>query len=147
VIAEPLLGEASVEGRRFGALARRIATTGRPIRRPAVVVAGGEPTVTVRGRGKGGRAQEFALAAARGIAGLHGVWIAALGTDGTDGPTEAAGAVVDGSTVDRAGRIGVDLSRALRRNDSHGFFRKTGGHIVTGPTGTNVNDLYLILFL
>jgi len=147
VATEPLLGEARVEGRRFGTLARRIATTGRPIRRPALVIAGGEPTVTVRGSGKGGRAQEFALTAARGIAGLHRVWIAALGTDGTDGPTEVAGAVVDGSTVDRASRIGVDLSRVLRRNDSYGFFRQTGGHIVTGPTGTNVNDLYVILAL
>ena len=147
VATEPLLGEARVEGRRFGALARRIAATGTPIRRPALIVAGGEPTVTVRGPGTGGRAQEFALAAARGIAGLPKVWIAAIGTDGTDGPTEVAGAVVDGSTVDRARRIGVDLNRALRRNDSYDFFRQTGGHIVTGPTGTNVNDLYLILAL
>jgi glycerate-2-kinase len=110
-------------------------------------VAGGETTVTVTGKGKGGRAQEFAAAAAREIAGLKNVWIAAIGTDGTDGPTDAAGAVVDGNTVAQAQRLGVDLGRALQQNNTYPVLKRLNSHIVTGPTGTNVNDLYLLLVL
>jgi glycerate-2-kinase len=121
--------------------------TGRPIRRPACIIAGGELTVTVQGKGRGGRAQEFALAAARELAGLPSVWIAGFGTDGSDGPTDAAGAVVDGQTFARAVRLRVDPMQALDRNDAYHFFKAVGGHIQTGPTGTNVNDLYLLLVL
>ena len=131
----------------FGAMAREIAARGRPIQRPCCVIAGGEPTVTIRGEGKGGRAQEFALAAAGEIAGLSNVWVAGFATDGTDGPTSVAGAVVDGQTVARARRGKLNLSRALQDNDAYPFFEKLHGHIVTGPTGTNVNDLYLLLAL
>jgi len=99
----------------------------------------------VRGRGLGGRAQEFALAAAREIAGLPDVWLAGLGTDGTDGPTEVAGAIVGGRTAALAARAGLDPTELLLENDSHRFFEKLGGHLVTGPTGTNVNDLYLLI--
>ncbi len=108
---------------------------------------GGETTVTVRGEGQGGRAQEFALAAALEIAGLSKVWVAGFATDGTDGPKPVAGAVVDGETAARAARCRLDLVRALQENDAYPVFRKLKAHIVTGPTGTNVNDLYLLLVL
>lgn len=142
-----ITGEAREAGKRFGKLARSVVETGDPIRRPCCIVAGGETTVRVAGTGKGGRAQEFAVAAAREIAGLGNVWIAAVGTDGTDGPTDAAGAVVDGKTVHKAKKLGVDLDRALRRNDSYPALKRLRSLIVTGPTGTNVNDLYLLLVL
>jgi len=103
--------------------------------------------VTIRGQGKGGRAQEFALAAALEIAGLPDVWVAGFATDGTDGPTSVAGAVVDGETTARARRAKLDLLGALQGNDAYPFFKKLRSHIVTGPTGTNVNDLYLLLAL
>lgn len=147
ILSSTLTGEATEAAKVFGAIAREIASTGRPVARPACLIAGGELTVTVRGHGTGGRAQEMALAAAIEIAGLPDVWVAAFGTDGTDGPTDAAGAVVDGETVARAARAGLDPRRALRRNDSYPFFKKLDGHIFSGPTGTNVNDLYVLIAL
>jgi glycerate 2-kinase len=147
VLTTFLQGEAREAAKWFGALAREIVATARPARRPACTIAGGELTVTVRGTGRGGRAQEFALAAAREIAGLRHVWIAGFGTDGTDGPTDAAGAVVDGQTLARAARLHVDPVDALDRNDAYHFFKTVGGHIRTGPTGTNVNDLYVLIVL
>jgi glycerate-2-kinase len=128
----------------MGALARSILTRQHPVPRPFCVVAGGETTVTVKGEGQGGRAQEFALAAARVIAGLQQVYVAAFATDGTDGPTDAAGALVSGDTERRARRIGIDLKAALARNDSYHALKRLDCHIMTGPTGTNVNDLYLL---
>lgn len=107
----------------------------------------GETTVTMRGQGQGGRAQEFALAAALEIAGLPKVWVAGFATDGTDGPTPVAGAVVNGETVARAERGKLDLIGALQANDAYPVFKKLNGHIMTGPTGTNVNDLYVLLAL
>lgn len=147
LLTTSLTGEAKEAAKLFGAVGREIASTGRPVPRPACVLAGGELTVTVRGRGQGGRAQEFALAAAGEIAGLAGIWVAGFGTDGTDGPTDAAGAVVDGQTVERARRVGLDPAAMLERNDAYAFFKQVGGQITTGPTGTNVNDLYLLLAL
>ena len=142
-----LTGEAREAGRRFGVLARNIVREGKPLRRPCCVVAGGETTVTVTGKGTGGRAQEFAAAAALEIAGLAKVWVVAIGTDGTDGPTDAAGAVVDGDTVARAQRISVDLKGALKRHNTYPALKRLHQLIITGPTGTNVNDLYLLLVL
>jgi glycerate-2-kinase len=142
-----LTGEAHPTGARFGGMAREILERGEPVRRPCCILAGGETTVTVRGNGTGGRAQEFAVAAAKKIAGLKNVWVAAFGTDGTDGPTDVAGAVVDGETKDRARHMGVDLDAALKQNDTYPVLRKLRAHIKTGPTGTNVNDLYLLLVL
>ena len=142
-----LNGEARDEGQRFGALARNIVQVGKPLQRPCCVIAGGETTVTVTGTGTGGRAQEFAAAAALEIAGLTKVWVVAIGTDGTDGPTDAAGAVVDGSTVARAQRLSVDLKGALQRHNTYPALKRLDQLIVTGPTGTNVNDLYLLLIL
>jgi glycerate-2-kinase len=108
------------------------------------LLAGGETTVTVRGRGRGGRAQELALAAALELAGDRCVALLAAGTDGSDGPTAAAGAHADGETLARGAAAGVDARAALADNDSHGFFVREGGCFVTGPTGTNVMDLVLV---
>ena len=142
-----LSGEARVMGAKFGALARSILSKGKPVSRPCCIVAGGETTVTVTGTGKGGRAQEFAVAAAKVIAGLPNVWVAAIGTDGTDGPTSAAGALVSGDTCALADRRGVDLDRALKQNNTFPALRALRSLITTGPTGTNVNDLYILLVL
>jgi len=147
ILATTLTGEAREAGKLVGAVAREVHLSGSPIRRPACLIWGGELTVTVRGTGKGGRAQEFALSAAQEIAGLPNVIVAGFGTDGTDGPTETAGAVVDGHTITRARQNKMIAAKILSRNDSYAFFKKVGGHIVTGPTGTNVNDIYLVLAL
>ncbi len=147
ILTTTLSGEARDIGKLFGTLARDMHVSGNPVRPPAFLLAGGELTVTVKGKGIGGRAQEFALAAATSIAGLSRVCVAGFGTDGIDGPTEAAGAIVDGRTISRAKQKGVSLEAALRENDSYGFFHRVGGHVVTGPTGTNVNDVYMILAL
>lgn len=108
-----------------------------------VSVAAGETTVKVRGRGVGGRNQEAAVAAARYVDGQD-VLFAALGTDGIDGPTPAAGAIVDGETASRATSSGNDLDAALATNDSHGILTALGETVVTGPTGTNVADLWIV---
>ena len=99
---------------------------------PLCIIAGGETTVTVTGSGTGGRAQEFALAAALAIDGRDDMLVFAFGTDGTDGPTEAAGAFADGTTVARARALGLDAEPSLAENDSHGFFRRLGDLLVTG---------------
>jgi len=142
-----LTGEARVVGAQFGALARTILAKKDPVSKPCCIVAGGETTVTVQGTGKGGRAQEFAVAAAKAIAGLPNVWVAAIGTDGTDGPTSAAGALVSGDTLALARRLGVNLDSALTQNNTFPALRRLRSLITTGPTGTNVNDLYLLLVL
>ncbi|MEQ1794355.1 MAG: glycerate kinase [Nitrospira sp.] len=143
----PIIGEASRAGTALASLAECVSKGKGIVPRPYCVVAGGETTVTVTGRGKGGRAQEFAAAAACEIAGLSKVWVAAIGTDGTDGPTDVAGAVVSGATLDQAKRKGVNLRRALTQHDTYPALHALKSHIVTGPTGTNVNDLYLLLAL
>lgn len=127
------------------AIAKEILSTGYPIARPACVISGGETTVTIRGKGLGGRNQEFALAAAIEIDGLEGVVILSGGTDGTDGPTDAAGAIVDGATVHRAKTEGLDAEYHLRENDSYHFFKPLGDLLITGPTYTNVMDLRLVI--
>jgi glycerate 2-kinase len=109
------------------------------------LISGGETTVTVRGTGLGGRNMEFALAFAMEIEGINGVTLLSAGTDGTDGPTDAAGAIVDGETVKRAKAIGIGPEEYLNNNDSYNFFRKTEGLLVTGPTGTNVMDMQIVL--
>ena len=138
-------GEAREVARVFTAIAREIIESNNPVPRPCAVVAGGETTVTVRGQGRGGRNQEFALAAAIYLAGLEGVTIMAFATDGNDGSTNAAGALVDGTTLARATTLGLDPRQALADNDSHTFFQRLDDLIVTGPTNTNVDDLYVII--
>ena len=138
-------GEAREAARVLAAVAKSVRSSGRPLVPPACLIAGGETTVTVRGQGKGGRCQEFALAAALAIAGWPEVVVVAFGTDGTDGPTDAAGAIADGSTLARARRMGLSPARALEANGAYPFFSALSDLIITGPTNTNVNDLYLAL--
>jgi hydroxypyruvate reductase len=117
----------------------------RQLPSPSCLIAAGETTVTVRGGGLGGRCQEFALAAALDVAGLEDVAVLAAGTDGTDGPTDAAGGLVDGATVERARRAGLDAKAALADNDAYRLLRATGDLVVSGPTNTNLLDLYVVL--
>ena len=145
ILPYPLQGEAKEIGSILGGFARDLVKFGNPVHPPACLITGGEPTVTVKGKGRGGRAQECVLAAAGELAGLTNVFVAGFGTDGTDGPTDAAGAVVDGKTVQRAKKKGLSIEQALHEHDSYTFFQQIRGHIMTGPTGTNVNDIYLIV--
>lgn len=138
-------GEAREVARVLTAIAQEIAASNRPIPRPACVIAGGETTVTVRGNGKGGRNQELALAASLDIAGRRDTLVLSVGTDGTDGPTEAAGALADGTTLARAQAQGLDARAFLANNDAFHFFEPLGDLIITGPTNTNVNDIMLAL--
>ncbi|HUT16141.1 MAG TPA: glycerate kinase [Anaerolineae bacterium] len=138
-------GEAREVAKVFAAVAREIDHSGQPLARPACVVAGGETTVTVRGRGLGGRSQELALAAAPLVAGLDNMAIVALGTDGTDGPTDAAGALCTGCTAQRASQQGLSVAGYLADNDAYHFFHALGDLLITGPTNTNVNDLIFVL--
>lgn len=138
-------GEAREVAKVAAGLAKGVRMHGDPVSPPACLVWGGETTVTVRGEGKGGRNQELALSAALALEGWQQVLIAALATDGTDGPTDAAGAVVTGDTVGHARELGLDPRAALEANDSYHFFEALDGLIHTGPTGTNVNDLLFVL--
>ncbi len=113
--------------------------------RPFCLIAGGETTVTIRGKGKGGRNQEVALAAVAELADVKDVMLIALATDGEDGPTDAAGAVTSGETSQRAQRLGLNAADYLSRNDAYVFFERVGDLLKTGPSGTNVNDLIFLL--
>jgi glycerate-2-kinase len=143
IVADDVEGEASSVGEQVGLLVRN--TLAQRPAGPVALLLGGETTVTVRGHGRGGRNQELALALAMEIEGMDGVLAASLGTDGTDGPTDAAGAFADGGTVARGHAAGLDARDALRRNDTHPFLHAARDLIVTGPTGTNVNDVILVL--
>lgn len=138
-------GEAREVARVVAGLAKGLARQETPMRRPACLVLGGETTVTLKGKGKGGRNQEMALAAAIALQGWPEVLVVCLGTDGTDGPTDAAGAFADGLTVSQAQNLGLDALDFLSRNDAYNFFTPLGDLIITGPTNTNVNDLILVL--
>lgn len=138
-------GEAREVARVAAALAKGIRMHNDPVSPPACLVWGGETTVTVRGDGKGGRNQELALAAALALEGWSDVLIMALATDGTDGPTDAAGAVITGDTIGRARELGLDPWAVLEDNDSYHLFEALDDLIRTGATGTNVNDLLFVL--
>jgi len=145
-LSTTITGEARVVALVHAAIAREIRASGHPVKPPACVISGGETTVTLcRGHGLGGRNQEFALAAAREIAGMENVVVLAGGTDGTDGPTDAAGAIAGGRTLARAAAEGLDARAILARNDSYHFFEPLGDLIRTGPTGTNVADVHILL--
>ena len=126
-------------------IAAEVRQSGRPVPAPACLLSGGETTVTIRGGGQGGRNMEFALAAGIELAGLERVLLLSAGTDGTDGPTDAAGAFADGSTVSRAQALGISADRNLVDNDSYNFFRPLRDLFITGPTCTNVMDLQIVL--
>lgn len=143
-IGPPTIGEAGVAGRAFVELAHARAER---VGKATCVIASGETTVTLgNATGTGGRNQEFALAAALAMARLGLVALASVGTDGVDGPTSAAGAVVDATTIARAQALGLDPTATLARHDSYPFFKAMGDLVVTGPTGTNVGDVQVFLY-
>lgn len=133
------------EAREAGAFLGAIARTHRDTREPLAFIAGGETVVHVTGQGKGGRNQELALAAADKLAGLSGCAVFSVGSDGTDGPTDAAGGFVDGTTKEALNRQGLSIYEILKENDAYRALESCGGLILTGPTGTNVNDVSVLL--
>jgi glycerate 2-kinase len=147
VLTSLLEGDTGEAARFHMSVAGEIVSRRRPVRRPACLISGGETTVKVSGKGKGGRNQEFVLHCVRPLAGLPApCFVASLGTDGTDGPTDAAGAVADNSTLTRSMKHGARfLEESLSDNDSYTFFNRLGDLIVTGPTRTNVMDLHIVL--
>ncbi len=144
LLTTSLQGEARQAGRFLASILRQLALSGDPLPRPACLVAGGETTVTVRGDGQGGRNQELALSAVKELTGLADVWLISLATDGEDGPTDAAGAVVSGETWRRAVALGLDPNDFLARNDAYHFFAPLGDLLKPGPTQTNVCDLVFL---
>lgn len=147
LLTSTLEGEARHVGTVLASIANEIIDSGNPVAGPAAVVVGGETTVTVAGKGRGGRNQELALSAAFKLSNADGVVIASISTDGVDGPTTAAGAIVDRDTLPKAERLGFDGSRFLAENDSGSFFSRIGDLIITGPTRTNVSDISVIVLL
>ncbi|MGH7405442.1 MAG: glycerate kinase type-2 family protein [Candidatus Methylomirabilales bacterium] len=145
ILTTELKGESREVAKVLTALLLEMRRSGHPVSPPACLLLGGETTVTVRGKGKGGRSQELVLAGAIAIAGGRDLVIWSAGTDGTDGPTDAAGAVADGDTWARAKEVGLDPLRALEENDAYHFFEGLGDLIKTGPTLTNVMDILLLL--
>ncbi|CAH2397457.1 glycerate kinase type-2 family protein [Mesorhizobium ventifaucium] len=145
ILSDSIEGEAREVGGFHAAIAREVATRNRPFRKPVLVLSGGETTVTLRAKGKGGRNSEFLLAFAIGISGMEGVHALAADTDGIDGSEDNAGAFADGSTVSRMRAAGVDAKAMLAGNNAWTAFNAVGDLFVPGPTGTNVNDLRAIL--
>lgn len=143
IISAELSGEAREVAKSLANLALKTQKTSPNL--PLFLISGGETTVTVKGPGIGGRNTELALAFALEIAGKKGITLLSAGSDGTDGPTDAAGAIVNGDTVHKAKNLGLDPERFLENNDSYNFFKKTGGLFITGPTGTNVIDIQIIV--
>ncbi len=145
VLTTVLTGEAREAGAFLAAVAREASESGRPVAAPACLLAAGETTVRVTGGGRGGRNQEVALGAARRLGGGPPIVVLSLGTDGVDGPTDAAGAVGAADTLERAAGAGLDAEAALAENDAYPFFRALGDLVIIGPTGTNVMDLQVVL--
>lgn len=145
VLTNALDCEAKEAGRFLAAIAKTVRKDGLPIKPPCALICGGETIVRITGKGKGGRNQELALAAAEGIAGMENVIAAAVGSDGTDGPTDAAGGIVDGETKMRLQKEGISIREVLMENDSNRALQAAEALVLTGPTGTNVNDLYFVL--
>jgi len=143
ILSSTMQGETREAARVHAEILREAKTS--PLRLPACLLSGGETTVTVKGQGKGGRNQEFALAAAIALDGLKDVLVLSAGTDGTDGPTDAAGALALGNTIQRAKAAGLHANEHLQNNNAYPFFESLGDLIKTGPTGTNVMDIHLLL--
>ncbi len=144
VLSIQITGEARKAGRMLGSIAKDTRDNALTFAPPVALVTGGETTVTVRGKGEGGRNQELALAAAQRISGSKGIVVGSFATDGIEGRTDAAGALADGTTVTRGLRLGMDPEKYLRNNDSYHYFSKLKDLVITGPTGTNVNDIIII---
>lgn len=137
--------EAKEAGRLLASIGKTIQQEGLPLKPPCAVICGGETVVKITGKGKGGRNQEVALSAAASIPGMENIVIAAVGSDGTDGPTDAAGALVDGYTKNIIEETGLSIDDILLENDSNRALSIADALVITGPTGTNVNDLYFLL--
>lgn len=145
ILSTTIQGETRHIARAHAEILREVLTSGNPVAPPVCLLSGGETTVTVNGAGKGGRNQEFVLSAAVALAGLDNLLVLSAGTDGTDGPTDAAGAIATGQTVARASCLHLSAQDHLDRNDSYPFFDVLGDLIKTGPTGTNVMDIHMLL--
>ena len=145
VLSSFVQGEAREVAQAFAAIGKEIVSSGHPISAPACVLAGGETTVTIRGEGKGGRNQEFALAAALDLKGWQKISVLSAGTDGSDGPTDAAGAFADANTCASAARMGLNPFDYISRNDSYNFFKAIEDLFITGPTRTNVMDVLCMI--
>jgi glycerate 2-kinase len=145
ILSSRVKGEAREFGKILAAIAGEIRDSGNPVPPPGCVLWGGETTVTIKGPGKGGRNQECVLGAVKEIKGMENVLIYCIGTDGTDGPTDAAGAWCSGTTEEKGNRLGMMSSGYLAANDSYHYFKKTGNLVITGPTKTNVMDIYMVL--
>ena len=145
VLSSSIVGEAREVAKVFASIAREERLRGTPLPLPACVLAGGETTVTMKGKGLGGRCQELALSFGLEVSDLEGVLLLAAGTDGNDGTTDHAGAFADGDTVQRGKNLQIDARHELYDNNSYVFFKETGDLITTGPTGTNVMDIYMVL--
>jgi hydroxypyruvate reductase len=147
ILSSAIEGETREVAKVHAGIAKEVVASGHPIATPACILSGGETTVTLRGEGKGGRNQEFALALALDIDNMAGIAALSGGTDGTDGPTDAAGAVVDWTTRTRAEQQGLRPREALEHNDAYPFFARLGDLFITGPTHTNVMDVRIMLVL
>jgi hydroxypyruvate reductase len=145
ILSSSIVGDTREAARFHSAIAKEVLSSGHPLPRPACIISGGETTVKIKGSGLGGRNQEFALAAALEIQGFEKIVLLSGGTDGTDGPTDAAGAIADHTTVERAGARGLNPKAHLENNDSYSFFQRLGDLLITGPTHTNVMDVRIIL--
>jgi hydroxypyruvate reductase len=145
ILSDSLEGEARDIGKALAGIARQVAVRGQPFTAPCVLLSGGETTVTLRGKGRGGRNVEFLLALGIALDGLAGVWAIAGDTDGVDGAEEIAGAVLKPDTLARAWALGINPRTSLDNNDGHGFFQALGDPVITGPTLTNVNDFRAIV--
>jgi hydroxypyruvate reductase len=145
ILSSMFEGDTDEVSRVHGAIVREVLKSGNPVLPPACILSGGETTVVLHGTGRGGRNQQFALTLAPLIAGQRSVVALSAGTDGTDGPTDAAGAIIDNTTITKAEAIGLDYRNYLDNNDAYNFFSRTGELLITGPTKTNVMDLRVLL--
>ncbi len=145
VLTTTLDCEAKEAGKFLASIAKEIKNSDRPVKKPAAIILGGETVVKVKGSGRGGRNQELALSFALAIEGLENIVLCSFGTDGTDGPTDAAGGIVDGQTAHKIRKAGLSPESFLENNDSYNALKIAGDLLITGPTGTNVNDLIVLL--
>jgi hydroxypyruvate reductase len=145
ILSSLVEGETREAARFHTAIAKEVISSGNPVSKPACILSGGETTVTIKGKGLGGRNQEFVLAGALEISGVEKVVLLSGGTDGTDGPTDATGAVADNTTFQRAKSMGLDPKSYLDQNNAYPFFEKLGDLLITGPTHTNVMDMRIVL--
>lgn len=146
ILSSTLNCEAREAGRLMATIAQEVGETENSLQKPCAIILGGETVVQLKGKGLGGRNQELAFAAAQGISGMENVVIFSLGSDGTDGPTDAAGGIVDGKTYQEIENKGFSFHDTLENNDTYPVLKEVDGLIMTGPTGTNVNDVSVILY-